>query len=59
MLEKDFFDTISNHYKNNLPFVMYRKPHKTGIDALLQTNNSLHITSGFTEQGFVFSPFLV
>ncbi len=57
MLEKDFFDTISNHYKNNLPFVMYRKPHKTGIDALLQTNNSLHITSGFTEQGFVFSPF--
>lgn len=57
MLEKEFFDKISKHYKNNLPFVVYRKPNKSHIDGLLQNNSNLFFTSSFTEQGFVFSPF--
>ncbi len=53
----DFFNRIESQYNSLLPFVAYRKPNRTCIDALLQETKDLHITKNFTEKGFVFSPF--
>ncbi|NMH85894.1 chorismate-binding protein [Flavivirga algicola] len=52
-----FFKRIETQYQNELPFVVYRKPNKNRINALLQQSNDLHFTSDFLEKGFVFSPF--
>lgn len=53
----DFFERIEKQYNSQLPFVIYRKPNRSDVNSLLQFDNELHITSNFTEQGFVFSPF--
>lgn len=52
-----FFNTISRHRSNSLPFVVYRKPNETTIKALLQKTSDLNFTKDFKEKGFVFSPF--
>lgn len=57
MISDDFFERIESHYNNQLPFVVYRKPNKMEISAMLQLNNDLIYTENFTEKGFVFSPF--
>ncbi len=57
MTLEDFFSRIETHYRNKIPFVVYRKPNEDVIKALLQETNDLHFTKDFTEQGFVFSPF--
>lgn len=57
MLLEDFFKRIEQQYEEQLPFVVYRKPHKTEVKALLQTSNRLVYTSEFKEKGFIFSPF--
>lgn len=57
MTSEDFFHRIESHYKNNLPFVVYRKPNSTTIFSLLQNTDDLFFTENFTETGFVFSPF--
>lgn len=53
----DFFNRIETHYSNALPFVVYRKPNENVVKVLLQETNDLYFSKGFTEQGFVFSPF--
>ena len=57
MTSELFFKQLTTHYDNALPFVVYRKPHKASVTALLQKNTELHHVSDFTESGFVFAPF--
>lgn len=57
MIFEDFFARIATQHTSQLPFVVYRKPRETNINALLQTTNNLYNVSDFTEKGFVFSPF--
>ena len=57
MILEDFFNRFEAQYKQQLPFVVYRKPNKTEVSGLLQNNNQLFFTKDFTEKGFVFSPF--
>lgn len=54
---QDFFNRIETQYASQLPFVIYRKPRETNLNALLQQTNDLHFTEDFTEKGFVFAPF--
>ena len=55
---KTFFDKISAHYNNDLPFVIYSKPNESRVKAFLQEDNKLYLTNDFSESGFVFSPFI-
>lgn len=52
-----FFDGLKQHFTKRLPFVAYRKPSSKLVKALLQKDDKLHITSVFSEAGFVFAPF--
>ncbi|WP_445733511.1 chorismate-binding protein [Mariniflexile sp.] len=54
---EDFFKRIETHYSSQLPFVVYRKPRESKVNALLQRTNDLHLVNDFTEKGFVFAPF--
>lgn len=51
------FNQIKASYKNNKPFVAYRKPNMATISAFFMEAATLHFTSSFTEKGFVFAPF--
>lgn len=57
MTSTDFFENIQQHFDDDLPFIVYRKPNETDVKALLQKDSSLNYTSDFTESGFVFAPF--
>ena len=57
MILEDFFNRIEAQCRNQLPFVVYRKPNKTEVSGLLQSGDELFFTKNFTEKGFVFSPF--
>ncbi len=57
MIWDDFFEQIQNHYKNELPFVAYRKPNESILKCLLQKDSIVHDVSDFTESGFVLAPF--
>ena len=57
MTSNDFFERIEAHFNNELPFIVYRKPHQQNLSARLQSNAELNFTVDFTEKGFVFSPF--
>jgi len=55
---RDFFDLLSNHMAQGLPFVAYREPSNDGaVKALLQPDSNVYKASDFTESGFVFAPF--
>lgn len=57
MTSESFFKRIETHYGHQLPFVIYRKPRETNVQALLQQTNDLYLVNDFTENGFVFAPF--
>lgn len=57
MTLEDFFSSVEEQYNNQLPFVVYRKPNKQEVKAILQKTDALHVTKDFNESGFVFSPF--
>ena len=57
MTFEDLLKCIKQQYDSNSPFVVYRKPNKTIVNALLQNNDKLYTTEDLTESGFVFSPF--
>ncbi len=40
-----------------LPFVLYRKPNETDVQAILQHNDKEYLVADYTESGFVFAPF--
>ena len=47
-----------NQLEKELPFVLYSKPNTNILNAIFQSNNALHEVADYTEQGFVFAPFL-
>ncbi|MEX0997319.1 MAG: isochorismate synthase [Flavobacteriaceae bacterium] len=51
------FSKVQQHYAEELPFVVYRKPGKEIIRGLFQKDDKLYVTSNYKESGFVFSPF--
>lgn len=53
----DFFIKVKQHFKLNLPFVIYSKPNLNTISGIFQKNNQLYFTENFTEKGFVIAPF--
>lgn len=58
MANKDFcFKDLKTQYLNKLPFVVYSKPHDSGVYAMLQNTDDLIEVNDFTESGFVFAPF--
>ena len=57
MTQSLFFDQISKHFSQNLPFVVFRKPNANEVNAWFQKDTQLIVTTQFTETGFVFSPF--
>jgi isochorismate synthase len=52
-----FFERIDAHYKQSLPFVVYRKPNAEEVLGLLQSDKLRYTTTDYTETGFVFAPF--
>lgn len=57
MNSESFFETLEQHYKNNLPFVVYSRPINSVLKCWLQKDDKLYKTTSFTESGFVFAPF--
>ena len=53
------FKTITEFYKDKLPFVVYRKPNENRVSGFFMDDDSLIFTDNFTESGFVFAPFNV
>lgn len=56
-MAKEIFDRISVCIKNNLPFVVYRKPNTEELVAIFQNNDTIHFVDDFSESGFVFAPY--
>jgi isochorismate synthase len=50
-------DQVAQHYEQQLPFVVFRKPHKNKVKAYLQVDASPNTTADFQEAGFVFAAF--
>jgi len=48
---------IQEQLRQELPFVVYRKPRQKQIRALLQPTDRLHFLNNFNQSGFVFAPF--
>jgi isochorismate synthase len=44
-------------FKQNLPFVIYKKPDNTSVIGLFQVNDNLFEVNNFDEKGFVFASF--
>lgn len=57
MNSEDFFESLAQQFKNELPFVAYRKPNVNTIKTILQQDSKLYLITDFTEIGFVFAPF--
>lgn len=51
------FDKVSQHRKQHLPFVLYRKPNSKTVIGLFQENDHLYFSKDFHEKGFAFAPF--
>lgn len=54
----DLIARAKNQLKKELPFVLYKKPSETILNAIFQDDNALHQVVDYREQGFVFAPFL-
>lgn len=50
-------DQVAQHYEQQLPFVVFRKPHKNKVKAYLQEDVTPYATADFQESGFVFAAF--
>lgn len=47
----------NKQYRQNLPFVIYKKPNNKNIKGLFQQNDTLFTTTDCIEKGFVFTSF--
>lgn len=52
------FEKVKLHLKQNLPFVVYRKPNSRTVIGVFQVNDHLYFSENFKEEGFLFSSFL-
>ena len=57
MRSEVFFKEIMSHFGKELPFVVYRKPNDSVINAMLQHDNNIYKIDDYSESGFVFAPF--
>lgn len=48
---------ITKAFQEKQPFVVFRKPNSTILNAFFQKNDSLFFLNDFAESGFVFAPF--
>jgi len=53
----ELLQNIAEHYAKNLPFVTYRKPNSSIVQAVLQKDDAVNEVKDFTETGFIFAPF--
>ena len=53
----EIFKKITQHFKHDLPFVVYNKPNATKLIGIFQPDNTLFHVQDYTEKGFVFAPF--
>ncbi len=53
----DFFNKVKQHFQNNLPFVIYKKPNSEEINGLFQNDVKLNFSNDLSETGFIFSSF--
>lgn len=53
----DFFDKVKQHFQQNLPFVIYKKPNINTIKGLFQIDSKLNFSDNLSETGFVFASF--
>lgn len=51
------YQKAEEQFKKRLPFVLYSKPGETVVVGIFQKDASLHFTTDFKEEGFVFAPF--
>jgi isochorismate synthase len=57
MSSEDFFNLLENRLQEGNAMVSYRLPGKESVELLSQTSNSSFRIEGFSESGFIFSPF--
>lgn len=53
----DFTPQVESHFKNNLPFVVYKEPDSNTVYALLQQSAKQHLVKNLTKTGFAFIPY--
>lgn len=51
------FKTIEKHFRENLPFVVYKKPNTNNLLGFFQNDDRLNFVKNFKETGFVFCNF--
>jgi isochorismate synthase len=51
------FEKMKQHKKQNLPFVLFRKPNSKTIVGVFQENDHVYFSNKFQETGFIFAPF--
>ena len=54
---KALLDQVAQHYEQQLPFVVFRKPHESQVKAYLQSDATRFTTADFHDAGFVFASF--
>ncbi len=57
MTSQLFTKTLNEHYKKELPFVVYSMPSVLKVKALLQKSEEVYCAENYKESGFVFAPF--
>jgi isochorismate synthase len=53
----DILNKASSQFKQNLPFVIYKKPDSSFVIGIFQQNDNLFFIENYNEIGFVFAPF--
>jgi isochorismate synthase len=53
----DFFNKVKQHFQQNLPFVIYKKPNTELIKGLFQKDGKLNFSDNLSETGFIFTSF--
>lgn len=56
-MPSELLQNIAEQYDKNLPFVVYRKPNTSIVQAVLQKDDAIYEVNDFTETGFIFAPF--
>jgi len=54
---RSIFEKAFEHFKHELPFVIYLKPNDKELNGFFQLNNQLNEVKDFTEKGFIFTDF--
>ncbi|WP_309608918.1 isochorismate synthase [Flavobacterium sp.] len=50
-------EKMKQHKKQNLPFVLFRKPNSKTVVGMFQENDHVYFSKNLQEKGFVFAPF--